>query len=80
MSKLAKFYTGTPPANEGLQLLCEDQHGTYVLPFPCEWHNGAWHNLKNEKGGRSIEAKVIGWRPVGFFEPSGQNRSTVPGL
>ena len=59
-SWLKVFNNDSPPTNELLQLLCEDQHGTYVLPFPCEWRDGAWHNLT--KGDKSIEAKVIGCR------------------
>jgi len=41
--------------------LCEDQSGTYELPFACSFSNGAWHN--HESGG-TLEATVIAWRRV----------------
>jgi hypothetical protein len=50
---------GEPPAEELMELLCEDHNGTYVLPFPCRWIDGAWHSTRSD---RQIEADVIGWR------------------
>ena len=63
--RLREFNEGPPPANEPLQLLCEDHNGTYVLPFPCEWREGTWHNLAQKNGDKSITAKVVGWRSGG---------------
>ena len=50
---------GEPPTGEPIELLCEDHVGTYVIPFPCEWADGAWRNVKS---GQPIEARVVGWR------------------
>jgi hypothetical protein len=47
-----------PPAGELMELLCEDHNGTYVLPFPCRWVDGAWRSIRCHL----IAANVIGWR------------------
>jgi hypothetical protein len=52
-------HEGSPPADQPLQILCEDHVGTYVVPFLCQWRNGVWQNLATN---RRIEATVIGWR------------------
>jgi hypothetical protein len=31
----AFVHEGDPPADQPLELLCEDHVGTYVIPFPC---------------------------------------------
>ena len=49
---------GEPPAGELMELLCEDHNGTYVLPFPCRWVDGAWRSIRSHL----IAANVIGWR------------------
>ena len=49
---------GTPPADQPMELLCEDKSGTYVLPFACHW-KGLW---VNSKSGAEIDAVVVGWR------------------
>jgi hypothetical protein len=46
-----------PPADQPLELLCEDHVGTYVIPFLCQWSSGAWHSVDN---GSPIEATVAG--------------------
>ena len=61
--RLAMFNNGPPPQGRPLQVLAEDHNGTYVLPFSCEWHDGAWHNPKSSK---PLEAKVVGWRWQGI--------------
>jgi hypothetical protein len=48
-----------PPAGELMELLCEDHNGTYVIPFPCRWIDGAWRSITSN---HQIEANVIGWR------------------
>jgi hypothetical protein len=53
-------HDGDPPADQPLELLCEDHVGTYVVPFPCRWTNAAWHSVET---GERILATVIGWRP-----------------
>jgi hypothetical protein len=58
----AYTHDGTPPANQPLELLCEDHVGTYVIPFLCRWREGAWHSLETND---RIEATVIGWRRPG---------------
>jgi hypothetical protein len=50
---------GEPPTGEPVELLCEDHVGTYVIPFLCQWLDGAWRNFKS---GQPIEARVVGWR------------------
>ena len=52
-------HDGEPPAEEPLELLCEDHVGTYVVPFLCRWRNAAWHSVES---GERITATVIGWR------------------
>jgi hypothetical protein len=44
-------------------VLCEDQSGTYQLPFACYYLDGQWRN--HESGG-ALEATVIGWRMPRF--------------
>jgi hypothetical protein len=48
-----------PPTEQPLQVLCEDDNGTHLIPFLCRWREGMWQNAKTS---RSIEATVIGWR------------------
>jgi hypothetical protein len=58
--RLSSFsVTGTPPTGTRLKLLCEDNSGTYALPFACRWENGTWLNYSK---GVPIEGRVIGWR------------------
>jgi hypothetical protein len=63
-SHLAQFSQGIPKENRPLEILCEDQSGTYVIPYPCEWSEGAWRKVGSAK---HIEATVIGWRVVPRF-------------
>jgi hypothetical protein len=55
----AYSHDGTPPPDRPFELLCEDHVGTYVVPFLCRWHDGAWHSLETDD---RIEATVVGWR------------------
>lgn len=57
--RIAEFNQGAPPPKTSLQVLAEDHSGTYVLPFLCEWRDGAWHNPKSSQ---SLKAKIVGWR------------------
>ena len=58
--RLSEFSSeGHPPAEQPLQVLCEDHCGTYLLPYPCRWSEGTWWNIKS---GQQIEGTVIGWR------------------
>ena len=57
-------HEGTPPPDQPLQILCEDHVGTYVIPFPCQWHGDAWRSVATN---RRIEATVIGWRAPNKF-------------
>jgi hypothetical protein len=60
--RLAQFDgEGAPPPDLPVQVLCEDQSGTYELPFACRFVDGAWHN--HESGG-TLEANVVAWRLV----------------
>jgi hypothetical protein len=58
--RLAQFDgNGEPPPNEIVEVLCEDQSGTYQLPFACRFTDGHW--LNDESGG-TVGATVIAWR------------------
>jgi hypothetical protein len=61
--RLAEFNDGPPPLGEPLQVLCEDKSGTYLLPFRCEWRDGAWYAAEKTN---PIEATVVGWRTWRF--------------
>jgi hypothetical protein len=50
---------GTPPSDRRMEVLCEDNSGTYALPFACRWANGTWLNCGADV---AIEGKVVGWR------------------
>jgi hypothetical protein len=52
-------HQGFPPADQPLELLCEDHVGTYVIPFLCRWSSGAWHSVDTSS---RIKATVVGWR------------------
>ena len=58
-ARLAEFSQGIPKENRPLQILCEDQRGTYIIPYLCQWSDGAWRKVGSTK---TIEATVIGWR------------------
>ena len=58
-ARLAEFSQATPKENRPWQILCEDKCGTYVIPYPCHWSDGAWRKVGSAK---PIEATVIGWR------------------
>src|SRR5665213_1218343 len=65
------FVVGTlcqraPPRDHLVELLCEDHNGTYVLPYPCQWRGGAWHNSVSHN---AIGAKVVDWRWSIFARP-----------
>ena len=55
-------FSGTPPSDCRLEVLCEDNSGTYALPFACRWANGTWLNCS---AGVAIEGRVVGWRSWG---------------
>jgi hypothetical protein len=58
--RMAEFKSTEPPANQPLQLLCEDHCGTYVIPFACQFISGEWRGVARNQ---LIEATVLGWRP-----------------
>ncbi len=55
----AFIHDGVPPADQPLELLCEDHVGTYVIPFLCLWSGGRWQRVDTTT---PIEATVVGWR------------------
>ena len=58
--RLAEFNgEGEPPPDLPVQVLCEDQSGTYLLPFACRYIDGEW---RNHESGSTVEATVVGWR------------------
>ena len=52
-------HDGAPPADQPLEILCEDHVGTYLVPFPCRWTGDDWTNADT---GEPIEVAVVGWR------------------
>ena len=42
-----------------LEILCEDNVGTYVFRFLCRWTGDDWQSAAT---GERIQATVIGWR------------------
>jgi hypothetical protein len=42
--RLSEFDQGTPLTNRPLEVLCEDNSGTYLLPYHCHWSDGVWRN------------------------------------
>jgi hypothetical protein len=52
-------HDGVPPADQPVELLCEDHVGTYVVPFLCRWTSGAWQSVATST---PIEVTVLGWR------------------
>jgi hypothetical protein len=62
--RLSEFTSGgAPQADQPFEVLCEDHVGTYVIPYPCRWTEGAWRNAAT---GDAIEATIIGWRARGW--------------
>ena len=58
--RMAEFNgAGSPPPGEPVQVLCEDQSGTYQLPFACYFVDGQWRNHESDG---ALEATVVGWR------------------
>jgi hypothetical protein len=57
--RLSSFNCGPAPEGKPVVLLCEDHAGTYLLPYDCQWKDGAWRGYENEN---ALEAKVVGWR------------------
>ena len=57
--RIAEFSTDQPVIGLSVELLCEDHAGTYALPFPCRWIDGAWYHAVS---GVLIDARVLGWR------------------
>ena len=58
--RIAEFdHEGAPPGDVQMELLCQDNSGTYRLPFPCIWRDGRWTNAAT---GEAIGAEVVGWR------------------
>jgi hypothetical protein len=55
----AFIHDGLPPADQPLELLCEDHVGTYVIPLLCRWSGGRWQSADTSN---PIEATVVGWR------------------
>ena len=49
-------HDGVPPADQPLELLCEDHVGTYVVPFLCRWKSGVWESAATSTPHRSNSA------------------------
>jgi hypothetical protein len=48
-ARLAEFSQGSPKENRPLQILCEDKSGTYIIPYLCQWSDGAWRKVGSAK-------------------------------
>ena len=48
-ARLAEFSQASPKENRPLQILCEDKSGTYIIPYPCLWSDGAWRKVGSTK-------------------------------
>ncbi len=67
--RLAGYVTeGMPGPDLLVELLCMDHIGTYVLPYPCRYEGGAWHNGGT---GERIQAEVVGWRSLPATDRAG---------
>jgi hypothetical protein len=64
LERLNNFSQADPPAGEAVQILCEDHHGAYIVPYLCRYVDGKWLSERNI----AIRAKVVGWR-VGTARP-----------
>ena len=63
LSQFSRHKSGVlPPVDVPMELLCEDNSGTYAVPYVCHWSDGLW---RNSKTGMPIEADVVGWRDWG---------------
>ena len=60
IERLSGFSTEAALDDTPLELLCEDNRGTYVLPYPCIRSGAVWRNAATTD---QILADVIGWRP-----------------
>ena len=60
IERLSGFSTEAALDDTPLELLCEDNRGTYVLPYPCIRSGAVWRNAGTAD---QISANVIGWRP-----------------
>lgn len=57
--RLSAFSTEMALDDIPLELLCEDNRGTYVLPYPCIRSGAVWLNAATTD---RILVDVIGWR------------------
>lgn len=58
--RLEEFVIDRAPASgQQVEALAEDHVGTYILPFRCEYTDGAWRNAET---GETVHAHVQGWR------------------
>ena len=64
LERLHDFSQAEPPADEAVELLCEDHSGTYIIPSLCRLVEGKWITAEL---GTVITAKVVGRRaPRGY--------------
>jgi hypothetical protein len=59
IERLSGFSTEAALEDTPVELLCEDNRGTYVLPYPCVRSGAVWRNAATTD---RILADVIGWR------------------
>jgi hypothetical protein len=58
LERFNNFSQTDPPSGEPVHILCEDHHGTYLVPYLCRYVEGKWLTER----GTPITAKVAGWR------------------
>ena len=48
-ARTTEFSQGIPKQNRPLQILREDQRGTYIIPYLYQWSDGAWRKIGSAK-------------------------------
>lgn len=60
--RMAEFISDRYPDDEiPVELLCKDNKGTYLIPYPCCRFDDEWRNFETDE---TVSASILGWRPV----------------
>jgi hypothetical protein len=74
----AFIHEESPPADQPLEILCEDHVGTYVIPFLCQWTEGSWQNGENTPTYRSRSDRLAGPKTKSALNLEVLSRSFAP--
>jgi len=74
----AFIHEESPPADQPLEILCEDHVGTYVIPFLCQWTEGSWQNGENTPTYRSRGDRLAGPKTKSALNLEVLSRSFAP--